>query len=304
MKNLISGMSMMMKRTVAIGKLALKKYSPDIALGGSIALSAAAVGFAIWGTKKVQDEGVIEETHAMLNVLDNDEESTRRDYIQVWTLQGGKIAKAYLPSFACWCASVALGVTSHREMKKRLESVTAAYIGLQRAYDHLVEQNPEIIQKSTAEIVNKAKEGVYNEPDEMIESVDEEDPRLFHFNRETAFGMWENNPYYIRTKIERVMKNAQMIFDAQGYIMLQEVLEMLGMHEEIKKKKDPEKLLAIGWLRDNKGTRRIDFGLEQYLYPLMDIDDSLVTKDVLLRFNCDWVMFDKDRPMKGALNFR
>lgn len=304
MKQLISGMTVMMKRSFALGKLALRKYSPEIALSGSIILSGAAVVLAVYGTKKVQDEGLIEETHEMLNVLDEDEEATRRDYMQVWVMQGGKFIKAYLPSFACWSASVALSVTSHREMKKRLESVTAAYIGLQKAYNAILEKNLEIMQKSTAEIANRAKEGAYQEPDNMIESVDEEDPRLFHFNRDTAFGMWENNPNYIRSKLERVQKNAQMIFDAQGYIMAQEVLEMLGMANEIKKKKDPEKLLVMGWLRDNKGTRRIDLGLEQYLYPLMDVDDSLVTKDVLLRFNCDWVMFDKDRPLKGALNFQ
>ena len=119
MKQLISNLSTSVTRAMSIGMLKLKAKSPEIALGGSIIFSAAAIGFAIWGTNKIRDEGIIEETHEMLTVLDEDPETTKRDYIQVWTIQGGKIAKAYLPSFACWSASVACGVVSHRELKKR-----------------------------------------------------------------------------------------------------------------------------------------------------------------------------------------
>ena len=300
MKELIKAATASVTKVKAIAWLKLRQKSPELALGGSIIFSAAAVGFAIWGTKKVQDEGLIEETQAMLETLDEDPDAGRRDYIQVWTMQGGKFAKLYLPSFACWSASVALGIAGHREMKKRLESVTTAYIALQKAYSDLVSKNPEIIQKNTADIANAYKNGEYKEPDDMIESVDESDPRLYHFNRQTAFGMWENNAYYIRSKLERVQKNAQMIFDANGYIMLQEILEMLGMHSEIK----DEKPLVMGWLKDGKGNKRIDFGLDQYLYPMMDIDEAIVVKDVLLRFNCDWCLFDKDRPMEGALKLK
>ena len=78
MKKLISNLSASVTRAMSIGMLKLKSKSPEIALGGSIIFSAAAIGFAIWGTNKVKDEGIIEETHEMLNVLDNEQLSQLR----------------------------------------------------------------------------------------------------------------------------------------------------------------------------------------------------------------------------------
>lgn len=296
---LISNLTQSVTRVASITMLKLRQSKPEIALGGSIIFSAAAVGFAIWGTKKIQDEGVIEETHEMLTVLDEDPESTKRDYIQVWTIQGGKIAKAYLPSFACWSASVACSIVTHRELKKRVQDAVALAMAYQKAYEELNNRHPEIIQKSTNQAANKLQSGDVD-GEEMIEAVDERDPRLYHFNRQTAFGMWENNPYYIRDKLERTQKTAYTYFKAHGYIMLKDILEMLGMAEEI----IDEVPLSLGWLDDGNGNNTIDFGLSEYLYPLMDIDDALVVKDVILRFNCDWWIYDKERPMSGALKSR
>lgn len=290
MKNAIVKLTGKLNRMGHITLLKLRQNGPKFALAGNIIFSAAAVGAAVWATNKVRDEGLVEELHAALDEVDHDPEATVADKTRVWVNKGGKIVAVYILPFGLWAASATCGIAGHVTMEKRLDRTTAALVAYQKAYDELIAKNPELNAKKMAEHVNKQKEAG---EDDLIMDDTEHDPRVFHFNRETAFGIWEKDANYIRTKLENIRKTAQMIYDGKGFIMLSEVLEMCGMHESV-----TEESLVLGWLHDGKGNDTIDFGFMECLYPLFDIDSELVVKDLLLRFNCDWVVTDKTRDPK------
>ena len=287
MKNVITDLTGKINRASHIAWLAVKKRSPELALAGSLIFSAAAVGTAIWATNKVKDEGLVEEFNEAVDAVNSDPDATVAEKTRVWVVKGGKIISVYILPIGLWAASAACGVASHRIMKKRLDGITGAYLALQKAYDELIANHPELAKEKVekqAEILKAMGE------DDSFVDLTETDPRMFHFNRDTAFGAWQKNADYIRSTLTNVMKTAQMIYDGKGFIMLYEVLEMCGMHSQV-----TEESVAMGWLHDGKGNDVIDFGFMEYLYPLYDIDAELIVKDLILKFNCDWVLTDKNR---------
>ena len=287
MNNVITNLTGKINKATHITWLAVKKRSPELALAGSLIFSAAAVGTAIWATNKVRDDGLVEEFNDAVDIVNADPNATIAEKTRVWVVKGGKIVSVYILPIGLWAASAACGVTSHKIMKKRLDGITGAYLALQKAYDELIANHPELTEEQVKKHAEELKNRV---DDDFYVETDLKDPRMFHFNRDTAFGMWDKNADYIRSKLLNVMKTAQMVYDGKGFIMLNEVLEMCGMHSQI-----TEESVAMGWLHDGKGNDTIDFGFMEYLYPMYDIDSELIVKDLILKFNCDWVITDKNR---------
>lgn len=287
MKNIITGLTGKLNLIGHITWLKLKQKSPEIALASSIILSAGAVGTAIWATNKVQKEGLVAELNDELDKVEADPNATIADKARVWVVKGGKIVAVYILPIGLWAASSVCSIASKEIVQKRLDRTTAALVAYKEAYDKLIAKNPELQKKILDDHVDELKK---REDDEFYAETDLRDPNVFHFNRKTAFGVWEKNPEYIRSKLEQIQKSAQMIYDAKGYIMQNELLEMCGMQSE-----ETEESLVLGLLHDGNGNDKVDFGFMEYLYPMMEIDSELVVKDLILKFNCDWVVTDKNR---------
>ena len=287
MKNFLTGLTGKINLIGHITWLKLKQKSPEIALASSIILSAGAVGTAIWATNKVQKDGLVAELNDELDKVEADPNATIADKARVWVVKGGKIVAIYILPIGLWAASSVCSIASKEIVQKRLDRTTAALVAYKEAYDRLIAKNPELQKKMLDEHAEVVKN--IGENDEFYDFTDK-DPNVFHFNRNTAFGVWEKNPEFIRSKLEQIQKSAQMIYDAKGYIMQNEILEMLGMQSE-----ETEESLVLGLLHDGKGNDKVDFGFMEYLYPMMEIDSELVVKDLILKFNCDWVVTDKNR---------
>lgn len=209
-----------------------------------------------------------------------------KDVLYVYTKNTLRIARMYGPAILLGGASIAALTTSHVTISRRNVSLTAAYSGLQTAYDAYRERvREEVGKERELDIYQNARiEKV------MVDGV-ETDVRVTDPNKHSIYARffdegsrnWVKNAEHNLMFIKCQQNYANDLLQARGHIFLNEVYDMLGIDRS-------QAGQHVGWVISKTGDNFVDFGI---------YDESAANfirgwePRVLLDFNVDGVIWDK-----------
>lgn len=288
--------------------LKLKKISPELMIGGGIVLGVACVVTACMATKKV--DGIIEQTHEELNLVQSDIEKNnnidisdpelfnkelKKAYFKVYMSTGLRFVKLYGPSAFMGIGSVGLILASHGILKTRYLSTAAAYTALDEAFKDYRKRISNIAgEESEKRFFNGTEETSIdilddeNGESKKIKAVKANSrkytPYEFDWNRFTAPTCWETNAERNLYFLKAQKQYCDDLLNSRGHLFLNEVLDAIGLD------RTPEGAVT-GWLRGT-GDDIVDFGIEEF-YTDDYCDDSKYIKNLHLHFNVDGLIWNK-----------
>lgn len=278
----------------------LRKYSPELALGGAIVCGIGAVVTACKASRHVDE--ILDEAQEELNdILDahgeNVDVNVRKESMGCYLRTGWKLVRLYGPTIVLGTSSIGLMLTSHGILNKRYLGTAAAYEALDNAFKTYRKRVAAAIGEEAEKIImadGKPEKNikVQNE-DGTIEEVNGEEyvigelgnsPYEFDFNHNTAPTVWENCADYNEARLRAAQTYFTDILNTRGHVFLNEVLDELGL------KRTPAGAVC-GWVR-GCGDGYVDFGYMDTYFRDYRIDSDLCKKNIHLNFNCDGVIWD------------
>ena len=289
----------------------LKKHSPEIlVVTGVIGVVASAI-LACKATTKVSE--IIEKTkedvdtiHECANnpelVEEYTEEDSKKDLAIVYAQTGLKLVKLYGPSVALGVVSITGILVGHNILRKRNLALAAAYTavdtGFKQYRGRVIERFGEqldrelkydIKAKEIEETVadKKGKEKTVKKTIEVADPIGAMSPYTFCFD-ETCSG-WERDAETNKYFLLRQQNYANEILKAKGYMCLNEVLDMLGIHHTRAGQ-------VVGWIYDEKnpiGDNYIDFGIFDIHCEANRNFVNGLEKSIWLNFNVDGNIVDR-----------
>ena len=135
-------------RTCGKGKLTLEKYSPEIALAGSIIFGGLSLAFAIKSTLKASEvvehhRERLDEIHEAVEVADEGEYTeieVRRDTFASYAKTGWEFAKLYAPTVIFGALSVTCSLMGHRILSRRNAALAVTLAAVQKEWNEYRER--------------------------------------------------------------------------------------------------------------------------------------------------------------------
>lgn len=288
--------------TRKIGKqvLSVQTHSPVLLLGAGAVGMAATVVMASKATLKLHD--ILDEAEELDKKVDEasekaervgieyTEEDKKKDRLTVRVKTGIKIAKAYGPAAIVFGASLACFITSHNILNKRNAGLTAALMGVTKAFN---EYRGRVVDELGKEKDREFRFGVVErtigvETDEgvvekTIRGVDQNalkehgDSMYAKIYARDTSSLWQ--PVVIQNQL--ILKSRQNfindLFNTRGHVWLNEVYDALGFDHT-------EEGSVVGWIRGH-GDQFIDFGC-------WDEKDGELREDVFVNGDVDSILLD------------
>lgn len=297
---------------VAKAGLKLRKYSPEIAFGAGIVLSAMAV-YSAWKVSSQIDDVMsehderMEQLHKLKEAAEDKDNSeyTKRmykyDLLKGYAKSFGAFGRVYGPSTGLWFTSMMAFGTSFGILKKRNRDLFLAYSAIEAGYsayrsrvikefgedvDYRLRHNlrEEVVEEVYVD--EKGKEKTRKETKTVVDENDISEYAIL-FNKQNCPTGWKNTPAYNRQFLEHMQNIANDILNTRGHLFLNEVYDMLGAD------RTPEGQI-VGWFKswnpaDPDRDNFVDFGfMREVLY-----DDKGLGRDgILLDFNVDGPILD------------
>lgn len=249
--------------------LLAKKHSPEILLVAGIASGIGATVLACKATLKVdavkeKTNKSIEKIHTATEagVTEAGEEYTvedsKKDLAIVYTQTGFELAKLYAPAVGLGVLSITSILAGHNIMRKRNVALAAAYTIVDnnfKAYrGRVVERFGKELDKELRYNIKavEVEEKVVNEDGteqtikKTVDVVDMESPESYtdyakFFDAASPF--WDKNAEYNLLFLKRQEEQATRKLRERGYLMLNDVYEMLGIMKT-------EAGAYVGWVYD------------------------------------------------------
>lgn len=240
--------------------------------------------------KTYSDDKVVKEPYT--------EEDKKKDLTIIYTQAVLKVAKAYGPAIILYVIGVGSIIWSHTTMLKRNMALTAALATVSSAYS---EYREKVIEKYGKEVDDEFRLNLKAKECEKIE-IDEEGnetrtketintvqlsncSEYARYFDETCNG-WDINEDYCLMFLHAQETYANNLLQANGYLFLNEVYEMLG----IPKTKAGQ---VVGWVWDpsgKSGDNFVDFGIRN-----VHRDDGKggYEEVIVLDFNVDGNIWEK-----------
>lgn len=289
----------------------VKKNSPELLIGVGIVGVVASTVMACKATTKLNE--VLKETEEQVQQIHEattdiklsgkySEEDAKKDLVIVYVQTGVKLAKLYAPAVLVGGLSLASILASHKILRTRNVAIAAAYKAVDKGFkeyrSRVVERFGEAIDKElkynikAREIDNitvdeKGKEKIEKE----IVQVSEYDPEKYsEFAKFFDVGnpYWEKDAEYNLMFLRNQEKYANDKLQANGYLFLNEVYDMLG----IPKTKAGQ---VVGWIYDEKnpvGDNYVSFGIYDINKPANRNFVNGIERTILLDFNVDGNILD------------
>jgi Family of unknown function (DUF6353) len=218
-------------------------------------------------------------------------DEARRDRIVLHTQGALKIAKLYAPTIIVGTLSIGCLTGAHVTLTRRNVALTAAYAGLQKAYDGYRDRVREQYGEETElalhhgtlerEVVTETTNGPKKTTTTVIDGTRSMYARFFDETNKN----WNREPSYNLVFLKCQQDYANNMLKARGHLFLNEVYDMLGIERT-------RAGAVVGWVLDGKGDSYVDFGL---------YDDRPQTRlfvngqepSILLDFNVDGTIYDK-----------
>lgn len=285
MKIKSSGISRALKK----GALKIRKAAPNILLGAGVVGVIAGTVLACISTTKTSD--IMAEHEEQLKVAEAEPDGitkVRQTYFNTIF----KFAKLYLPAAGC----IALGFTmifgSHSILQSRNAMLSAELLGVTQAFNAYRDKvrdklgadvDGELMHEDKREEID-GQMCVFE--DESLSAV--EGNYIKHMNRETSTKWVANSMDMNRFIVERVEKIAQTNFEAHGFLLLNDVLDALGMAKT-------RQGCTHGWVVESGKVKVIEFR-PTFIYGTYNNEGRSASKDdgcVRLDFNCDGYILDR-----------
>lgn len=298
--------------------LFLKRKSPEILVGLGIVNSAAAIVLACIATKNLPKvlDGASKESiklHKKKETLIKKFETEKHPEIsaiqkkinKLYIKTGCKVACMYLPSVLSFGLSVASIVGSHNIMKGRNAALAAAFTTVKGSYDAYR-------QRVRAKFGDEIEENIYNgETVEEVEETDSDGNKVVkkvikndscggaidpnHILLTFGSGIFNcQNPELTVSQLEACERFCNEKLHANGFLILKEVYDMLGIPTSALSPKVTRAACLLGWIYDPKDESRnsfVDFGIHDRQGRLKDrvrnFQMGYETEGIWLEFNTD-----------------
>lgn len=314
LKEKTAGLLTSVRRSAHKTGFKIKKHSPEILIVSGVVGVVASTVMACKATTKVGEildeaKATIDDIHEMTEIAENNEnyaekyteEDSKKDLAIVYVQTGVKLVKLYAPSVILGTLSLTAIVTSNNILRKRNIALAAAYTSVEKSFKdyrrRVVERFGEELDNELRYNIKKQEieETVVNEDGsettvkKTVNAIDPttiDDTSVIFYEGCPGFSKDpEHNLIYLKAQQEYANKKLQL----QGYLFLNDVLEMLGFE----KKRCGQ---VIGWIYDEKnpiGDNFVDFGLYDHNNPATARFLDGVEPRILLSFNHDGYILDK-----------
>lgn len=270
-------------RAVARQVLQTQKHSPKILFGLGIAGAVTSTVLACRATMQLED--VLDELEDDVTAVKKDM-GDNKDLAYVYVRGGVQLAKLYAPAVVVGSLSVAALTGSHVTLTRRNAGLTAAYAGVNKAYDEYRER--------VREQLGEEKELEIHNGVEMIETTDENGKKIKVAATRIGGGSpyarffdssnpnWERNQEYNRLFLQTQQSYANHLLNVRGHVFLNEIYDNLGLEHTAAG-------ALTGWVMGN-GDNYIDFGI----YDVANADAITFGEnaDILLDFNVDGEIYN------------
>lgn len=289
--------------TSKVGRVSLVagKQSPQVLFGVGVIGVVATTVLASRATLKLDSVlNGIEDTKQKIRESEGivlkdgktyDAEAQRHDLIVTNTRGVVQVAKLYAPTVIVGVLSIGCLTGAHVVLSRRNVALTAAYAGLERAYngyrDRVREQYGEETELALHHGTTTVRETVQdtNGPKVVEKKVVDGTRSMYARFFDELNKNWNRQPEYNLIFLRCQQQYANDMLKSRGHVFLNEVYDMLGM--------DRTKAGAVvGWIMDGNGDSYIDFGLYEDRAGMRDFVNGREAS-VLLDFNVDGVVYDK-----------
>ena len=304
--NLVKKAAGVMKNTLGINSLKLKKYTPEILIGVGLAMGVAAIVEACVATKK--SDGIVEEHNEIRQSIEDvanketvpAEFDKKKEVFNLYVGTAKEYAKLYFPAAMLAVGSAAFILSGYGVIKKRNLAIISAYNGLKLAYDGLNERLVDELGEERAkelkygvkthvveskEVNEKGKEVTKKEEKKVFQGFDPSTLSPYAKFFDESCSMWQKDPDYNYMFLKAQQNYATQLLNSRGHLFLNEVYDMLGIPRTAAG-------AAVGWIK-GLGDDYVDFGL--YNGNRESVRDFIngYERSILLDFNVDGVIWDK-----------
>lgn len=295
------------KKTLMKTSLKLKKHSPEILIVAGVIGTVASTVMACKATTKLGEimDNAKDDIEAVHEAVEHPEdlpqkytaEDGKKDLTIVYTQTALRVAKLYLPAVALGALSLTAIIKSHDILKKRNVALAAAYTAADKGFkeyrNRVVERFGNDVDKELRYNV-KAKEFEHKVVNDdgteetvvetvNIASIDDVSDFAKYFNKDCAG--WSDNAEKNLFFLKRQQDFANELLEANGYLFLNEVYDMLG----IPRSKAGQ---VVGWVYDKNVIAKVDFGIYTINREENQQFVNGLEKNVLLDFNVDGNILD------------
>lgn len=294
--------------------LLAKKHSPEILLAVGITSGIGATVLACKATLKVdavkeKTNKSIEKIHEATEVGITEAgetytaEDSKKDLTIVYVQSGVELAKLYAPAVGLGLISITSILAGHNIMRKRNVALAAAYTIVDNNFKEyrgrVVERFGKELDKELRYNIKavEVEEKVVNEDGKeetvkkTVDVVDMESPESYSdyakfFDAASPF--WDKNAEYNLMFLKRQEEQATRKLRERGYLMLNDVYEMLGIMKT-------EAGAYVGWVYDKNRTdeeNKIDFCIYELNREANRRFVNGLEPVILLDFNVDGYIMD------------
>lgn len=289
-----------MSAKTSLKLLQMEKNAPAILFGAGIVGFAATTVLAARATLKVGE--VLDEAQNDLSQIQYaletvpaekySEQDAMQDKVIVYAKTTGKLVKLYGPAVVIGIVSIGCLTKSHNMLNRRNVALTAAYAAVDKAFkdyrQRVVEEYGEEKDREFKFGSERVKETIIDE-DGKKKTVSVSRPQgvsqYARFFDETAKN-WKKNAAANKTFLLNVERYANDRLQLKGYLLLNEVYDMLGF--------EPTSAgCVVGWVSGPEGKDDyVDFGFRNGDSDAMRDFINGYERSVLLDFNVDGVVWD------------
>ena len=310
------------KRALHMAGFKLRAASPEILIVTGVIGSVVGTVMACKATMKL--DGILAEANDSIERVNKaaqdealkekyTEDDRKRDLAICYAKTGVKVAKLYAPAAVVIGASVASVLTGHSVLRKRHIALAAAYATVDKSFkeyrERVVDKFGDAIDAGLKhdikaveldETVTDEKTGEPKEAKKLVDAADKFEPNEYARYFLEGNPNWDKggNMEYNLSFLRSQQQYANDLLQAQGYLFLNEVYELLGF-------KPTKAGQVVGWVYNPKnpvGDNFVDFGMRK-VYVLNDGSAATSLLDVrsqedlepavLLDFNVDGNIFDR-----------
>lgn len=286
-------------------KFVLRKNAPEILIATGVVGIVTSAVMACVASTKVKDtveeaKDIIDSAHENIEANHLDEKESRREIVIAYAKAGSIIIKPYIFPVALGTVSIGSIVGSNMISRKRNATLAATCTMLDKSFkdyrERIVDRFGEEVDKEARYGVNTYKtENVVVDPNtgkkkkikEEVKACDHNLPndtwdRFF----DEANINWKKNADLNQMFIERNRQYANKLLKRDGYVMLNDVYDLLGCDKSVDG-------YSVGWVYDPENPEKIDFGIYTVNRQRSENFIDGYERSVILSFNVDGYILDK-----------
>jgi hypothetical protein len=291
----------------------VKKHSPELLLAGGIVGVIGGTVLACRATLKAP--AIINEAKSMMNAIDviviaepkeHPEREVQRAKLIVTAQSGLSLTRLYAPAIVVLGVSIGMLVGSNRILSRRNIALIGAYKAVDEAFKRYRGRVREELgddvdtyfrykkpRKNGIQILDDKKKPIKFDEEDNIdlpgELIDGDErmgmpsPYAIFFDPESPQWRTDNtfNEFFLRAQ----QNYANQTLQARGHVFLNEIYDMLGVERT-------KEGAVVGWVKDH-GDNFVDFDIyNPFNAPHGEIEPGPSTKQLMLDFNVDGVIFD------------